>query len=137
MNAQSPLAHYSPQPGVRAIVAMLLAVSILCTGCTTLRSVPVPAPGQPQTESVKIGDKVEVVTKNGGKLAFTVTAIESEAFVGKAKEVATPIRVSYDDIAGLQVRRVDALHTTGAVVVVVVAVAATIVLIAFNSTTIL
>ena len=133
MNSPTPFTKPCPLPGLRAIVAMLLGVSILFTGCTTLRSVPVPAPGQPQTESVKIGDKVEVVTKNGGKLAFTVTAIESEAFVGNAKEVATPIRVSYDDIAGLQVRRVDALHTTGAVVVAVVAVAATIVVIAFHS----
>jgi hypothetical protein len=41
--------------------------------------------------------------------------------------------VNYQDIAGLQIRRLDALHTTGAVVVVVVAVAATLVVIAFHS----
>jgi hypothetical protein len=133
MNSPTPFTKPCPLPGLRSIVALLLAVSILFTGCTTLRSVPVPAPGQPQTESVKIGDKVEVVTKNAGKLAFTVTAIESEAFVGKAKEVATPIRVNYQDIAGLQIRRLDALHTTGAVVVVVVAMTATLVVIAFHS----
>jgi hypothetical protein len=124
MNTRSPFTNLSPLPGFRSIVAMLLGVSVLLSGCTTLRSVPVPAPGQSsQTVSVKVGDKVEVQTKSGEKLAFTVTAIEPEALVGKAKEAVNEMRVRYQDIASLQVERVDKVRTTVAVVAIIVVLA--------------
>ena len=103
---------------------MLLAVSVLFCGCTTLRSVPVPGPGQSsQTVAVKVGDNVELQTKSGEKLAFTVTAIEPEALVGKAKKAVNEMRVRYQDIASLQVERPDKVATTELVVVILLVLA--------------
>ena len=98
---------------------MLLAVSVLFYGCTTLCSVPVPGPGQSgQTVAVKVGDKVQVQTKGGEKLAFTVTAIEPEVLVGKGSKAANEMRVRYQDIASLQVKRPDKVGTTELVVAI-------------------
>ncbi len=109
--------------GLRPVVALVLSVCVLLSGCVSLHSVPPPVPGQPQTVSVKVGDKVEVQTKGGERLAFTVTAVESEAFVGKALAAGSEIRVRYQDIATLQVRRVDKVPTIVAVVLCLVVVA--------------
>lgn len=120
MNSRSPFTRLSPLLCFRSIVAMLVGVSILLSGCVSMQSVPPPVPGQPQTVSVKIGDKVNVQTKSGEKLAFTVTAIEPEALVGKAKAAVNEMRVHYQDIASLQVERVDKVRTAVVVVVSVV-----------------
>jgi hypothetical protein len=95
---------------------MLAGVSVLFSGCVSMKSVPVPAPGQPQSFTVKVADKVEVKTAMGEKLAFQVTAIEPEALVGK------DVRVRYRDIVSLQVERVDKGRTTIAVVGTIVVV---------------
>ena len=120
MNSQSLFTNLFPLPGFRSIVALLAGVSVLLSGCVSMHSVSPPVPGQPQTVSVKIGDKVEVQTKSGEKLAFTVTAIEPEALVGKAKEAVNEMRVRYQDIASLQVERVDKVRTAVVVVVSIV-----------------
>lgn len=95
---------------------MLAGVSVLFSGCVSMKSVPVPAAGQPQSLTVKVADKVEVKTMLGETLAFQVTAIDSEALVGK------DVRVRYRDIISLQVERVDKGRTTIAVVGTIVVV---------------
>ena len=123
MNLKNPVADITPITRFRSILALLLAVSVLFSRCVSLKSVTAPAPGQPQTVSVKVGDKVEVQTKSGEKLAFTVTAIESDALVGKAQEKYNETRVRYQDIASLQIERADKVRTAVAVVVSIVVLA--------------
>ena len=95
MKTRNPLAILSPIAGFRLIVAVPLIASVLLSGCTTLRSVPLPAPGQPsQTATVKVDDNVQVQLKSGEKLAFKITAIEPDALVGK------DVRVKFQDMAG-------------------------------------
>jgi len=85
------------------------------SGCTSLRTTPLPgAPGQ--TPAIRLGDDVRVQTKTGQTSNFKVTAVEPDALAG------TGVRIKYDDMAGLQVRQLDALKTT-LLVVGVVAVA--------------
>ncbi|MGH6628209.1 MAG: hypothetical protein ACREB3_00595 [Burkholderiales bacterium] len=65
-----------------------------------MQSVAVPTPSS-QTLAVHVGDHIEVQTKAGQALSFTVTQIEPDAFAGKN------VRVKFDDISGLQVRKLD------------------------------
>jgi hypothetical protein len=112
----------------RFAVAILTGVNVLFTGCVSMRSVPLPVSGQPtQTVAVKVGDKVQVQTRSGETFSFTVTAVESEALAGKSEAVGNEVRVKYQDIASLQVERVDAVRTTLAgvgTVLIIVGVAA-------------
>jgi hypothetical protein len=91
-------------PLARSFIAALVCAGLLLSGCTTMQSVPVPIPSGPAI-AVQVGDHIEVQTKNGQTLTFQVTQIEPAALAGK------DIRVKYDDIAGLQVKRVDKVRT--------------------------
>jgi hypothetical protein len=106
----------------------MTGVSVLFTGCVSMRDVPLPAPGPPgQTVAVKVGDKVQVQTKSGETFVFRVTAVESEALAGKSEPVGKEMRVKYQDIASLQVERVDVARTSLAgvgTVLIIVGVAA-------------
>ena len=87
------------------VVALLLSLVMFLTGCTSLRTTPLPgAPGQSQ--AIRLGDDVRVQTKTGQTSSFKVTAVEPDALAG------TGVRIKYDDMAGLQVRQLDALKTT-------------------------
>lgn len=100
MNLLGPLVLSSVKSGFRLIVTVPLAVGVLCSGCTTLRSVPLPAPGQPgPAATVKVGDEVQVQLKSGEKLAFKITEIAPDALVGR------DVRVQFQDMTSLQVKQ--------------------------------
>lgn len=84
---------------LRGALALVLSVSVLLSGCTTLTTIPVPAPNAPV--AVNPGDKVVAHTHAGQKLEFTVKRIEPTALVGEHT------RVEFADIAKLEVRRPD------------------------------
>ena len=124
MKTLSSFTNFSPIPSFRSIVALLLGMSVLFSGCVTMKSVPVPAPGQSaEAVVVKVGDKVEVQTRTGEKYAFTITVIESDTLVGKTSSSAQEVRVKFQDMASLQVAKVDpartALAGVGGIVIVV------------------
>ena len=124
MKTLTSFANFSPIPGFRSIIALLLGMSVLFSGCVTMKSVPVPAPGQSaEAVVVKVGDKVEVQTRTGEKYAFTITVIESDTLVGKTSSSAQEVRVKFQDMASLQVAKVDpartALAGVGGIVIVV------------------
>ena len=124
MKTLTSFANFSPIPGFRSIIALLLGMSVLFSGCVTMKSVPVPAPGQSaEAVVVKVGDKVEVQTRTGEKYAITITVIESDTLVGKTSSSAQEVRVKFQDMASLQVAKVDpartALAGVGGIVIVV------------------
>ncbi|HSC08640.1 MAG TPA: hypothetical protein VLD59_17580 [Steroidobacteraceae bacterium] len=88
---------------------LVAAILVWTSGCTSMQTVPMPGK---QVPAVAVGEKVSVTTVDGQKLAFKVTAIEPDALVGNG------IRVRYQDIAKLEVRRHDR-NETGTVVAVV------------------
>ncbi len=122
--------NLSPPPAAvwRPLLALLTALSILLAGCVSMRSVPLPAPGQPAASvAVKVGDQVQVQTRSGETCEFKVTAVESDALVGKDR------RVRFEDMSGLQVKHLDKLRTGGAVAATTLGVVLVAVLIVMAS----
>ena len=112
MNLKTQPTALSPLAGLRFVIALLLGASVLLSGCTTMRNVAVPAPGQPhETLAVKVGDKVDLRTKSSERYTFKVTAIESDSLVGIDPAVGHEVRVKFEDIASVQVKRVDPART--------------------------
>jgi hypothetical protein len=128
MKTQESFINSTRKSRFRSLVALLTGVSVLFTGCVSMRSVPLPVSGQPaQTVAVKVGDKVQVQTRSGETFVFTVTAVESDTLAGKSEPAGKEVRVKYQDIASLQVERVDAVRTSLAgvgTVLIIVGVAA-------------
>jgi hypothetical protein len=122
MSHLAPLVLSAAKSGIRSVVTVSLVLGVLSSGCTTFRSVPVPAPGPPgPAAAVQVGDEVHARLRNGEQLAFTVTAIEPDTLVGK------DVRVKFQDMGSLQVKRFAPVRTGGAVI----GGAATILLVAF------
>jgi hypothetical protein len=128
MKTHESFTHPSRGFRFRFAVALMTGVSVLFTGCVSMRSVPLPVSGQPaQTVAVKVGDKVQVQTKSGETFVFKVTSVESDTLVGKVDPLGKEVRIKYQDIASLQVERVDAVRTSLAgvgTVLIIVGVAA-------------
>ncbi len=91
---------------LRGSLAALLSLSLLLSGCTTLRTTALPAAGGAEGSQVKVGDSIVAHTGDGRAHAFKVTAIEPTAFVGKDD------RVNFADLTKLEVRRIEPVGTT-------------------------
>ncbi len=65
------------------IITMLVVVTLL-PGCATLPVSPLP---EEIRWSVQVGDRVHVVTKDGEKHRFKVTAINEDSLVGKKQVI--------------------------------------------------
>ena len=103
---------------IRSTTAVvLLSFSLLVTGCTTTRTIPVSQVTAAESARVKPGDKVIVTLRSGETRTFRVTAVESGALVGK------DVRIAFADIEKLQNRKVSYLKTGGAVLGVLVVAA--------------
>lgn len=93
------------------IVALLVAVNLVWTSaCTSMQTVPMP-PAGPQVPAVAVGEEVSVTQVDGRTVSFKVTAVEPDALVGG------DVRVRYEDIARLEVRRPDQGETSAVVAV--------------------
>ena len=80
------------------LITMILQVA---AGCTSMRTIENPDP-RAAAAVLAVGDTVQVITKNGGKLRFTIAAIEADALIGTRDE-----RVSIDEIHIVSVKRFD------------------------------
>jgi hypothetical protein len=95
----------------RAILTLLVAMNFAWTSaCTSMQTVQMP--GRTQVPAVAVGEDVAVTRFDGQELKFKVTAVEPDALVG------AEVRVPYQDIAKLEVRRHDAGETNAVVAVV-------------------
>ena len=100
MNANPTTQIQSLLPVGRCTVIGLTCLGLLLSGCTTVQSVAMPTqPDQPF--AVHQGDHVQLQTKDGYVHSFTVTQIEQDALAGK------DIRVKFQDIEVLQVKRMS------------------------------
>lgn len=112
MKTRNDFAGVREAPVLRSVVAMVVAMSLLVSGCVSMKNVPLPEHGQPlQTVAVKAGNKVQVETRGGEILEFIVTVVEPEVLVGKREGTDTKVRVRFQDIQELRVQHVDAVRT--------------------------
>lgn len=88
----------------------LLAAMMAASGCTTYR--PITGAASPQltsdlmAQSIKAGDTVKIVTKDGRDLKFKVEQVGTESISGENQSV------SFQEIAKLEKRKVSAGKTT-------------------------
>jgi hypothetical protein len=80
---------YIASPLARLISVLLVITFFSTSACTSL---------QPASQ-VAIGDEVRVTDKNGARIEFVVTAVETDALRG------ADVRIARQDIATLEVRR--------------------------------
>lgn len=115
-----------------ALVAVLLLAALgLCPGCTTQSHAPDSA-SETRELRIKAGDEIRVVTTRRERIAFTVTEIRDDRFVGvtikpRKKEVmpeGEPVEVRYDELALLEVTRFSKGTATVGALAAVVTVAA-------------
>jgi len=108
------------------VIAFVCAASFLVTSCSSLHRVSIPgSETSASIPAVQVGDTVIVTTRTGEEKKFKVTAIESDALVGK------DVRVLYTDMASLSLKHYTTSSTAltiliiGAIAAVVVGVVAT------------
>ncbi|HEY7363023.1 MAG TPA: hypothetical protein VIE37_02865 [Methylomirabilota bacterium] len=92
---------------VRAMIdsRVALLVGLLLGSCTSLT----PVRSDEVHTSLKAGDTVQIVTRDGKTTTFEIVAVTMEAIVGQDH------RIAFVDIAELQKREVDAGKTVGMV----------------------
>lgn len=114
----------------RRVIALLMAAAVLLSGCVSMKTVALPAPGQPAAAvAVKVGDRIQIGLRTGETFLLKVTAVETEALVGRAEASGQNVRIAYADIAKLQVQRMDAARTSLAgvgTVLIIIGVAAAV-----------
>ena len=93
----------------RTLVALL--VSFCLIGCTSMQAVAVPSPGTPPSFSV--GDTVQITTKAGASHTLEVTEVLRNAVVG-TDESNKRIKVAFDQITAVEVKKFNTGKTVGA-----------------------
>jgi hypothetical protein len=88
----------------------LLAAMMAANGCKTYRSITGPASPQLTNDlmarSIKSGDTVKIITKDGQELKFKVQQVGSETISGENQSV------SFQEIARIEKRKISAGKTT-------------------------
>lgn len=95
-------------------LAWLAAATLLCGGCTTLKSQQLPPEAlQAQIRNgsiVQTGDEVNLVTRDGAEHTLIVSAVGTDAIVGTLEGGAS-IAVPIDDVLALRTREISAGRT--------------------------
>ncbi len=98
----------------RRAVALSVITSFLMTSCASLEDVAIPAADQPAaTPPVKVGDTVEVTTRDGEKKRFKVTAVDADGIAGE------DVRVAYKDMSILRLEHGTAEKSTKTSLIVI------------------
>lgn len=88
----------------------LLAVLLCTAACTTLRSVPVAS--TLGASELTGGDRIEILTRDGERLALTVVSLSDEAI--EARTVSGDlVTIGAEDIVELKARQFSAGKTAG------------------------
>jgi hypothetical protein len=106
---------------VRAIAA-ILSVSLMA--CSSMRAVPdwraqANSSSSEGQRTLKVGDEVTVTTADKGPISLVLTRIEPDALVGTT--AGSEIRLPFEQVSGVEVRRFDGLRTTGLTVLIILA----------------
>lgn len=115
-------------------VVMMCILMCLSTACTSMRPITPDATGEQVRLTIRAGDTVHVVSKNGPSHSFRVTTVGTSSLTGNvvktweasADVAGSQVEVPYADIAQIEVKRVSGLKTAGiiaAIVAVAIAIA--------------
>lgn len=107
------------------ILCLLVGALVLCAACTT-RSYAPGSEAAARELHIRVGSEIRVVTTRRERITFKVTGVRSDRFVGvtvkpHAKETRAAgeaIEVPFQDLAMLEVTRVEAKTVVLAVVTV-------------------
>ena len=107
----------------RVVAALaMLALAFSGAGCKTMQSVDMVAGQQLLIEEeVKVGDKVELIQKDGYINTFTVGKITERTISGNS-EFGSLVMIGLDDIESIRVEKIHPGLTAAAVLGVVVAI---------------
>jgi len=104
---------------MRSVICLLIsALLISTTGCMTMR--PLEATTA-LTNAIKVGDKVELIEKDGYINKFTVGKI-TEQFVAGTDERGSHVSIPLENVESVSVEKVDGGRTTLAVMGGIVAI---------------
>jgi len=109
-----PAANQRSRQTVNLVLCLLLMVTILMAGCTTLQ----PMAGNAETlrselrggEAVKPGDKVRVVSRDGLSRMLIVTALDQNVLKGHPEGISTAeavVTIPIDDIVFMEGKQVS------------------------------
>jgi len=90
------MARYSPV--LKTIIVGLLLAFVL-SSCRTYKMI------NPQTEELKVGDSVHIVTKNGQHAYFELQAVIQDTLYGDN------VQVSLGEVAKIEKKKIDAAST--------------------------
>ena len=108
---------------MQRFIALVVCACLGLQGCMSLQGVNVPR-ARNERADVRVGETVEVTTRDASPQRFKVTEVTDDALVGEN------VRVAYADMTSLQVRRGDEgqsgvlLYVLGGVVLVALAIIA-------------
>ena len=104
---------------MRSITCLLISTLLISTtGCMTMRPV---GGATALTDAIKIGDKVELIEKDGYINKFTVGMI-TEQFVAGTDERGSHVSIPLENVESVSVEKVDGGRTTLAVMGGIVAI---------------
>jgi hypothetical protein len=115
----------------RGIVFAITAAVCLASGCTTRSYTPTTDAATHELK-IRAGDQIRVVTTQRERLSFKVEEVRADRFVGltvkpqrkEHRPVGQTVEVPFDELAVLEVTRVEAGTATVAAVAVLLTVSA-------------
>lgn len=110
------------------LLCVVLSVAV-SSGCRTTRPIP-PGPGGYQ-ESLRPGEQVRIVMRDGAALELTISAVTREAIAGAPRSGGPDVAVPFSRIASIERTEFSAAHTTGLVAGVGAAVVAILAVVFF------
>ena len=117
----------------RRMFCWLLAIPLWASGCTTTTTYTPSTEAATRELTIASGDRVRVLTTRRERLTFDVTEIRSDRLVGITTAYAYPkdsrsggqtVHVPFDELAMVQVTRVDSRAAAVAAFMVVVTISA-------------
>ena len=105
-------------------------LAMVLSGCTTLRPVEDGSDPAAVQSKVRVGDRVQVTTRDGQSSYFLVTALGPDTIAGNTRR-GRRVELPYQQIDSIEVRRISAAKTVPLVVGVTLA-ASVIVGVAFG-----
>lgn len=98
----------------RSAVVALSVLSLLLSGCTTVRGLTSPY-AKSAPKSLEAGDRVHVTLQNGRSHDLVLSRVSRKDLEGTTIDGKT-MRLSYETIKAIEVRRVDTARTIFAVI---------------------
>jgi hypothetical protein len=89
----------------QTLTSAVLIMCLLVSSCTSLKVVQI---SDTIASDIHEGDRVKIVTKDGGDVAFTVVSVTSEGVTGDNQQA-----IRFSDVAKLEKKELSVMKTAG------------------------